>query len=118
MLALLLSGIGVYSVTALAVSRRTREIGIRTALGARPGAIVRLIGRRAVGLVAAGLLIGIAGSLWFGRIADALLYGITSGDPATFAAMSALLAVLSLAAVALGVRTATRHDPLRAIRSE
>jgi predicted permease len=117
-LALLLSGIGVYSVTALAVSRRTREIGIRTALGARPAQIVLVIGRRGIALVAAGLAAGIAGSLWFSRLSEALLYGVTAGDRATFAAMAALLAVVSLSAVAIGVRTATRLDAVRAIRAE
>jgi predicted permease len=117
-LALLLSGIGVYSVTALAVSRRTREIGIRTALGARPAQIVLVIGRRGIALVAAGLAAGIAGSLWFTRLSEALLYGVTAGDRATFAAMAALLAVVSLSAVAIGVRAATRLDAVRAIRAE
>ena len=117
-LALLLSGIGVYSVTALAVSRRTREIGIRTALGARPAQIVLVIGRRGIALVAAGLAAGTAGSLWFSRLSEALLYGVTAGDRATFAAMAALLAVVSLSAIAIGVRAATRLDPVRAIRAE
>lgn len=117
-LALLLSGIGVYGVTALAVSRRTRDIGVRMALGAQRRDIVRLIGRRGLTLVIAGLSLGLLGSFGFTRFAGTLLHGVTPGDTATFAGMSALLAVVSLIAFAVPVRTAIRLDAATAIRYE
>jgi predicted permease len=117
-IALLLSGIGVYGVAALAVGRRTREIGIRRALGARPRHILRVVGRRGFLLVIAGLSLGLLGSLAFTRIAGTLLFGITAADTATFAAMSALLAVISLIAFYIPVRTALRLHTLAAIRHE
>jgi putative ABC transport system permease protein len=117
-LALLLSGIGVYGVTALAVRRRTRDIGIRMALGAQPRHIVDVIGRRGLTLVIAGLGLGLLGSFGFTQIAGTLLYGVTASDSATFAGMSALLAVVSLIAFYIPVRTATRLDAVAAIRYE
>jgi macrolide transport system ATP-binding/permease protein len=117
-LALLLSAIGVYGVTALAVSRRTRDIGIRMALGARPHDIVRTIGGRAIMLVAAGLGLGLLGSLGFTQVTGALLFGVTAADSATFATMAALLALVSLVAFSIPVRAATRLDALSAIRRE
>jgi predicted permease len=118
MLALLLSAIGVYGVTALAVSRQTRDIGVRMALGAQPHHIARVMGRRGLTLVAAGLSLGLLGAFGFTRIAGALLYGLTAGDSATFAGMSALLAVVSLTATYIPARAATRLDAVSAIRSE
>jgi putative ABC transport system permease protein len=117
-LALLLSGIGVYGVTALAVSRRTRDIGIRMALGARPRDIVRTIGARGLTLVAAGLSLGVLGSLAFTQVTGTLLFGVTAADSATFAGMAALLALVSLVAFSLPLRAATRLDALAAIRRE
>jgi predicted permease len=114
-LALLLSGIGVYGVTALTVSRQTREIGIRMALGAQPRHIVREIGRRGLTLVMTGLGLGAVGAVGFTRIAGALLYGATANDAATLG-MSALLAVVSLTAIYVPARAATRLDSVRAIR--
>ena len=116
-LALLLSGIGVYGVTALAVSRQTREIGIRMALGAQPRHIVGVIGWRGLTLVTTGLTLGVVGAFGFTRIAGALLYGVTANDGATFV-MSAVLAVVSLTAIYVPSRAATRLDSARAIRYE
>ena len=117
-IALLLSGIGVYGVAALAVSRRTREIGIRKALGARPRHILNVIGRRGFLLVIAGLSLGLLASFAFTRIAGTLLFGITAADTGTFAGMSALLAVVSLLAFYIPVRTALRLHTVAAIRHE
>jgi putative ABC transport system permease protein len=117
-LALLLSGVGVYGVTALAVSRRTRDIGIRRALGAQPHHIVGVIGRRGFTLVVTGLGVGVLASFGFIRIAGALLYGIADRDSTTFAVMSALLAAVSLVAIYIPTRAATRLDPVAAIRCE
>jgi putative ABC transport system permease protein len=117
-LALLLSGIGVYGVTALAVSRRTRDIGIRMALGARPRDIVRAIGSRTIALAAGGLGLGLLGSLGFTQITGTLLFGVTAADSSTFASMAALLALVSLSAFSIAIRRATRLDALAAIRHE
>jgi predicted lysophospholipase L1 biosynthesis ABC-type transport system permease subunit len=117
-LALLLSGVGVYGITALAVSRRTRDIGIRMALGAGRRHIVRAIGARVVALIAVGLLLGLLGSFGFARMAATLVFGVTSGDAATFAWMAALLALVSLLAFSIPVRAATRLDAVAAIRRE
>jgi predicted permease len=118
LLALLLSGIGVYGVTALTVSRRTRDIGIRMALGARPNDVVRTIGGKGLALVAAGLCLGLVGSLAFTRVTGTLLFGVTAADGGTFAAMAALLALVSLVGFAIPLRAATRLDALAAIRRE
>ncbi len=118
MLALLLSGIGVYGVTALAVSRRTRDIGIRMALGARPSDILRTIGGRGIMLVAAGITVGVLGSLGFTQVTATLLFGVTAADSTTFVGMAALLALVSLGALSIPLRAATRLDALAAIRRE
>jgi predicted permease len=117
-LALLLSGIGVYGVTALAVTRRTRDIGIRMALGAQRRHIIRAIGQRGLTLVIAGVSLGLLGSFGFTQLAGALLYGVSASDSATFAGMSALLAAVSLIAFWIPARTATRLDAVAAIRYE
>jgi predicted permease len=117
-IALLLSGIGVYGVAALAVSRRTRDIGIRKALGAQPRHIVNVFGRRGLGLVIAGVSLGLLASLAFTRIAGTLLFGVSAADAGTFAGMSAVLAVVSLLAFYIPVRTALRLDSVAAIRHE
>ena len=113
-----LSGIGVYGVTALAVSRRTRDIGIRLALGARRRHIVQAIGARVVGLIAVGLALGLLGSFGVVQVTGTLLFGVTAGDSATFARMAALLAAVSLAGFSIPVRAATRLDALAAIRRD
>ena len=117
-LALLLSAIGVYGVTALAVSRRTRDIGIRVALGATRRHIVLAIGARVGALIAIGLGLGLLGSFGLTQMMGTLVFGETTGDAATFAWMAAVLALISLIACAIPVRAATRVDALAAIRDE
>jgi macrolide transport system ATP-binding/permease protein len=117
-LALLLSGIGVYGVTALAVNRRTRDIGIRMALGAQRVHIVRAVGARGIALIAIGLFLGVLGSFGFTRMTGTLMFGVTGGDPATYAGMASLLALVSVLAFSIPVRAATRQDALAAIRHE
>lgn len=117
-LAMVLSGVGVYGITALAVGRRTRDIGIRMALGAQRHDIVQTIGSRAVIIVVAGLLLGLFGSLAFTRLTGTLLFGVTAADVGTFAVMSGLLALVAFAAFAIPVRAATRLDVVAAIRRE
>ncbi len=116
-IALLLSGIGVYGVTALAVSRRTRDIGIRMALGAQRRDIIRAIGRRGLTLVVAGLALGVLGSFGFTQLTGTLLFGVTPADSATFAGIAALMGAVSLIGFAIPVRRATRLNVVAAIRS-
>ena len=117
-LAVLLSGIGVYGVAALAVSRRTRDIGIRMALGATRRHIVQANGTRIVALITVGLSLGLIGSFAFARVTGALLFGVSPGDAATFVSMAAFLALVSLAAFIIPVRAASRMDAVAAIRHE
>jgi predicted permease len=116
--ALLLSGIGVYGVTALAVSRRTRDIGIRMALGARRRDIVRAVGGQGAAMIVAGLMLGALASFGFTRFTGTLLFGVTAADAGTFAGMAALLGIVSLIAFCVPVRAATRVDAVAAIRHE
>jgi predicted permease len=117
-LALLLAVIGVFSLMHYAVSERTREIGVRVALGAQGRDIFDLVLGHAAKLVGIGLALGVGGALWVTRALSALLYGVTAHDPATYAAVGALLAVAALAAGAIPARRATRSDPLTALRHE
>ena len=118
MLALILSALGIYSVTALAVSRQTRNIGIRMALGAEARHIIRVVTRRGMSIVATGLVLGLVASYGFAQLAQALLFGVTAADGLTFAGMSGLLIVVCLIAIYIPARAATRLDPVAAIRYE
>ena len=117
-LALMLSAIGVYGVTALAVSRRIRDIGIRIALGACRRHIVHAIGGRVIALIAIGLLLGLPGSFALIRMMGTLTFGIATGGAGTVAWMAAALALMSLLAFFIPMRAATRLDALAAIRQE
>jgi putative ABC transport system permease protein len=116
--ALALSALGIYGVAAYAVSRRTREIGIRMALGAPPRAVLAMVLGQALRLTFAGVAIGLAGVLALTGALSALLYGVSPRDPATIAAITALLVLVSLAATWLPARRAARLDPTVALRSE
>ena len=116
--ALLLGVVGIYGVIAYAVSRRTREIGVRMALGAQAGAIRRQFLREAVVLSAAGIAIGVAVALACTRVMSALLFGVGPTDPATYAAVAAGLAAVALLAAWLPARRAARVDPAVALRAE
>jgi putative ABC transport system permease protein len=116
--ALLLALIGIYGVTSYAVGQRTREIGIRTALGASRRDVLRVILGRAVTVTLAGIAIGVAGSLAVTRLLEKLLFGIQPTDAWTFAGAAAALAVLSLVASYLPARHALAIDPLQALRME
>jgi ABC-type antimicrobial peptide transport system permease subunit len=100
------------------VSERTREIGIRIALGARRGAVVGLIVGEGARVVAAGLIAGIAAAAAAGRLLAGLLFGLRPGDPSTLAAVTALLFVTGVVASYLPARRAARIDPMKALREE
>ena len=118
LLATLLAAIGIYGVTAYSVAQRTREIGIRVALGARTREVVLLVGGRAFSLVLLGLSAGLAGSLVLTRLLQSQLWGVTPTDPLTFASVIALLALVALAAAFFPVRRATSVNPTVALRCE
>ena len=117
-LASLLAAIGLYGVLAYAVGQRTREIGLRVALGGRPADIVRLVVRQGLGLTAVGLVLGGAAALSAARGLGALLIGVSPRDPLTFAIVLSLLAATGLLACAVPARRATRIDPALALRSQ
>ena len=115
---LLLSAIGIYGVTAYAVSRRTREIGIRIALGADRGRVLRLVLRQGFVLGALGVAIGVAIAAAGSRLLESLLYGVRGLDPITFAGACILFAAVTLGATYIPARRATRVDPMTALRNE
>ncbi len=117
-LALMLAAVGVYGVMAYATAQRTREIGIRMALGARGADVLGLMIRRGLTLVGVGLGLGLVASLGLGRGLGSLLYGVSPSDPATLAAVSALLAGVALAACYLPARRAAKVNPVETLKSE
>ena len=118
LLALALAAVGVYGVMAYSVAARTREIGVRVALGARPGNVFGMVLRQGLGAAAAGLTLGLLGALALGRLLTALLYDISPTDTTTFAGVAAALLAVVLAACLIPARRAVRIDPLEALRSE
>ena len=117
-LALALSAIGIYGVLAYLVSRRTREIGIRVAIGARRLDVVRMVLGNGLTLALAGIAGGIALAFGITRLLRGLLHGVTPADPATFAAVATLLTVVAFLASAVPAWRASRVDPVIALRSE
>ena len=118
LLATLLTALGLYGVLTFSVARRTREIGIRVALGAQRRDVFRLIMVRGVVLVVVGVAVGLAASVAFSRLLSALLFGVTPNSVATLAAVSAGLIAVALLACYLPARRATKVDPLVALRYE
>jgi putative ABC transport system permease protein len=116
--ALLLAAIGVFGVISYGVSQRTREIGVRVALGADTGDVVRLIVRHGARLAGAGLLIGLGAALVATRLLGALLYQVSPTDPPTFVIGATVLGLSALAAAALPALRAARLDPATALRAE
>jgi ABC-type antimicrobial peptide transport system permease subunit len=115
--ALFLAAVGIYGVLAYSVNRRTREIGVRMALGAARGRVLRMILRDGMRAVIPGIGVGIVGALMLTRLMTGLLYGIAPTDPLTFAAVITVLVVVTLAASLVPARRATRVDPMEAIRA-
>ena len=113
----MLSVIGVYGVISYSVSQRTREIGIRMALGAQPGAILGLVLRQGIVIVAAGLVLGLALSLASSKLVGKFLV-VSGADPLTYCTVSAVLTLVALAACYLPARRSTRVNPIVALRHE
>lgn len=118
MLALILGAIGIYGVMSYFVSQRTREIGIRIALGALPREILRLVLSQSVWLAAAGILAGLAGALGTTRLLANMLFEVRPNDPATYLVTALALALVALVATFLPALRATRVDPIESMRSE
>jgi predicted permease len=118
LLALLLAAVGIYGVMGYSVARRTREIGIRMALGAQRGDVLRLVLKEGMAMVGIGVTLGLLGSFFATRVLVNFLYGTSVTDPVTFVAISLLLSGVALAASFIPARRATKVDPLVALRYE
>jgi len=116
--AVVLAGVGIYGVMAYAVSRRTREIGLRMALGARAQDVMRLVLGQTMGVTLLGIAVGLGGALALRRIVASMLFGVGPGDPATLLLVALMLALVALAAGFVPARRAARVDPSIALRAE
>jgi predicted permease len=117
-LALLVTMVGLYSVTAYMVARRTHEMGVRIALGAGGSDIVRLVVREGLGVVTVGIVVGASIALALGRLIESLLYGVSPRDPAVVAGASFVFALIAVGACLVPARRAMRVDPVEALRAE
>jgi putative ABC transport system permease protein len=117
-IALFLAALGIYGVLAYAVSQRTRELGIRLALGATRHELFALVVRQGMRPVLAGGILGIAGAFASSAVLKSLLFGVAAVDPATYAVAAATLTAVALAACAIPARRAMRVDPMVALRED
>jgi putative ABC transport system permease protein len=117
-LALILAAVGIYGVISFGVAQRTHEIGIRMALGAQPSALLRLVIVEGMSVALVGIAIGVAGAFGVMRFIRSFLFEVNATDPATFAAVSAVLFLVALAACYIPARRAMRVDPMVALRHE
>jgi putative ABC transport system permease protein len=117
-LALLISSVGLYAVVASGVTERTREIGVRVALGSTPGEVMRFVMRGGARLGLVGVVLGLGGAAIVARLMSSLLYGLSAADPVTFALVPAALAVVVFVATFIPARRAVKLDPVAALRSD
>ena len=116
--AVLLAAMGLYGVLAQTVAERTREIGVRVALGATRGNIFNLVLRRGLGAAAAGLVLGVAGTVVVSRLLVSLLFGVRPADPLIVSAAATVLAVVAVLACTIPALRAVRIDPATAVRCD
>jgi ABC-type antimicrobial peptide transport system permease subunit len=116
--ALVMAAAGLYGVIAYSVTQRTQEIGVRMALGADPGAVVRLVAAEGLRLTAAGMVAGTAAAALVSRAMRGMLFDVSPADPVTYAAVLVIFATTAAAALIVPARRALRVDPLTALRAE
>ena len=117
-LALILAGVGLYGVVAYVVTQRTNEIGIRIALGASRGRVVRMIVREGTLMTVAGVVLGVVGALGLSRVLGALLFGVSPTDVMTYVVVTAVLGAVALVASGLPALKAAKVDPAVTMRAE
>ncbi|HEX7779565.1 MAG TPA: FtsX-like permease family protein, partial [Vicinamibacterales bacterium] len=118
LLAIVLAAVGLYGVVAYTVSQRTREIGLRMAIGARPGDVLRMVVGGGMKLAAIGVAIGLAAAVGVARLVEKLLFGVTPSDPASYGATALILLAVAALASYVPARRAMRVDPLSALQAE
>jgi len=118
LVALLMAAVGIYGLIQYSIATRTREIGIRMAVGAQAGEIFRMILGEGLKLSLTGLMLGLLGALWLGQAGSSLLFGVTPTDPLTFIVVSLLLIAVAIAACCFPARRAMKIEPIVALRQE